>query len=333
WVNSSDAGITGSGVAGQVAYFTGATTQGGSNNLFWDASNSRLGIGTNAPTSRLYVTSPSANTTFDSGTATDARIEFRRAGTRIGYLNWDSGVVTLQADSGNYLGLNAGGSERARIFAGGNVAIGSTTDNGLRFQVTGDGYFSGSVGIGTSTPLYKLDVLADTSVEPVTTPVDNYAARFRRTYTNNNASVGARRWNTYIDTTYNGNQAFTNASGLFSYVNYSNTNSSSTVNGIATYVEPTSTSAASVIRNNIAQLGLGGTITNAIGYYGYLISLTTGTTTNVKLFQADALGSTNTITNLYGFIAESTLTNATNNYGFYGNIPSGTGRWNLYMNG
>ena len=39
------------------------------------------------------------------------------------------------------------------------------------------------------------------------------------------------------------------------------------------------------------------------------------------------------VTNQYGFSAESTLTSATNNYGFYSNIASGTGRWNFYANG
>jgi len=40
-----------------------------------------------------------------------------------------------------------------------------------------------------------------------------------------------------------------------------------------------------------------------------------------------------TITSQFGFLVDSNLTGATNNYGFYGNIASGTGRWNLYMNG
>jgi hypothetical protein len=40
-----------------------------------------------------------------------------------------------------------------------------------------------------------------------------------------------------------------------------------------------------------------------------------------------------TVTNQYGFNVESTLTGATNNYGFYSNIASGTGRWNFYANG
>jgi hypothetical protein len=40
-----------------------------------------------------------------------------------------------------------------------------------------------------------------------------------------------------------------------------------------------------------------------------------------------------TIANQYGFNVSSTLTGATNNYGFYGNIASGTGRYNFYAAG
>jgi hypothetical protein len=46
-----------------------------------------------------------------------------------------------------------------------------------------------------------------------------------------------------------------------------------------------------------------------------------------------SLGSGASITNQYGFASQVSLTGATNNYGFYGNIPSGTGRYNLYMAG
>jgi hypothetical protein len=44
-------------------------------------------------------------------------------------------------------------------------------------------------------------------------------------------------------------------------------------------------------------------------------------------------GAGSTVTTQYGFLANSNIIGATNNYGFYGNIPSGTNRWNLYMNG
>lgn len=44
-------------------------------------------------------------------------------------------------------------------------------------------------------------------------------------------------------------------------------------------------------------------------------------------------GAGSTVTTQYGFNADSSLTGATNNYGFYGNIASGTGRYNFYAAG
>jgi hypothetical protein len=45
------------------------------------------------------------------------------------------------------------------------------------------------------------------------------------------------------------------------------------------------------------------------------------------------IGIGSTVTNQFGFRVDDSLVGATNNYGFYGNIASGTNRWNLYMNG
>jgi hypothetical protein len=61
-------------------------------------------------------------------------------------------------------------------------------------------------------------------------------------------------------------------------------------------------------------------------------SFTLGTL-NHYLANQSTIGAGSTVTNQFGFRVESTLTGATNNYGFYGNIASGTNRWNLYMNG
>jgi hypothetical protein len=59
------------------------------------------------------------------------------------------------------------------------------------------------------------------------------------------------------------------------------------------------------------------------------------TLTNYNHFTAlqNVIGAGSAVTNQYGFNADSTLIGATNNYGFFGNIASGTNRWNLYMNG
>ena len=45
------------------------------------------------------------------------------------------------------------------------------------------------------------------------------------------------------------------------------------------------------------------------------------------------IGAGSTVTNQIGFLAQNSLTGATNNYGFYGNIASGTGQYNFYAGG
>ncbi|MGP1667525.1 MAG: hypothetical protein ACTS5I_16790, partial [Rhodanobacter sp.] len=59
------------------------------------------------------------------------------------------------------------------------------------------------------------------------------------------------------------------------------------------------------------------------------------TLSNLYHFLAEqgSLGAGAAVTNQYGFFAQSSLTGATNNYGFYGNIASGTNRWNFYAAG
>jgi hypothetical protein len=74
-------------------------------------------------------------------------------------------------------------------------------------------------------------------------------------------------------------------------------------------------------------------------FVGYQTQLTTQaasfTTSGVYHFLANALGlgAGSSVTNQFGFVSESSLTTATNNYAFRGNIASGTGRYNLYMAG
>jgi hypothetical protein len=44
-------------------------------------------------------------------------------------------------------------------------------------------------------------------------------------------------------------------------------------------------------------------------------------------------GAGSTVTNQFGVIVGASMVGATNNYGFFGDIPSGTNRWNIYMAG
>jgi hypothetical protein len=54
--------------------------------------------------------------------------------------------------------------------------------------------------------------------------------------------------------------------------------------------------------------------------------------THYEAFQS-TIGAGSTVTSQYGFYAQANLTGATNNYGFYSAIASGTGRFNFYAAG
>lgn len=75
---------------------------------------------------------------------------------------------------------------------------------------------------------------------------------------------------------------------------------------------------------------------NAFIYYSIPTTQATSfTLANLYHYAArqGSLGAGSAITNQYGFWVESSLTGATNNYGFFGNIGAGTNRWNLFMQG
>jgi hypothetical protein len=75
---------------------------------------------------------------------------------------------------------------------------------------------------------------------------------------------------------------------------------------------------------------------NAIGYSTNLSTVASAfTNANLIHYQASqsTIGATSIVTNQFGFYVNANLIGATNNYGFYSNIPSTTNRWNLYMAG
>jgi hypothetical protein len=75
---------------------------------------------------------------------------------------------------------------------------------------------------------------------------------------------------------------------------------------------------------------------NAIAFQASLTTQATAfTLNNIRGFVASGatIGAGSAINNQYGFVAESGITTATNNYGFYANIASGSGRYNFYAAG
>ena len=66
--------ITGSGVSGQVTFFNGTATIGGSTNLVWDNTNNRLGIGIASPTVTLEISGSVKATALIKSGGTSAQI-------------------------------------------------------------------------------------------------------------------------------------------------------------------------------------------------------------------------------------------------------------------
>jgi hypothetical protein len=134
--------VGGSGATGQVAYWNGTSSQTGSNNLFWDAANSRLGIGTNAPSTMLHLSGANANIRISrTGTVNDESSLILN-----NTANTAGGQIRALMGSGGMRFMNFSAvTEYARFTASDNFHIGAfTSDSGQRLQVQGDAYIKGS---------------------------------------------------------------------------------------------------------------------------------------------------------------------------------------------
>jgi hypothetical protein len=135
WVNDSDAGVTGNGATGQVAYWNGTSSQTGSNNLFWDAANSRLGVGTTSPQTNLHVsTAGSVSGRFSNTTS--------GVNTEIGVI---SGLGYVGTQSAANFAIITSDTERARFTTAGRLLLGTTTESTFLLDVNGTARVSGAL--------------------------------------------------------------------------------------------------------------------------------------------------------------------------------------------
>ncbi|MBU5537416.1 MAG: hypothetical protein KQA38_02515, partial [Candidatus Aenigmarchaeota archaeon] len=95
----SGALIGGSGSPGQVTFWTAADTISGDNNLFWDNTNKRLGIGTTSPQSLLHVvgtgnllnvSTATTSLLFVNGTSGNVGIGTTAPGSRLEVVDYQS---------------------------------------------------------------------------------------------------------------------------------------------------------------------------------------------------------------------------------------------------
>ena len=122
--------------SGSVLFSNGTTIAQDNSNLFWDDTNNRLGIGTNAPTTTLDVRGRITGTEslyLGTGGVTSNQIVINGTGANAGIYSpsYSSGTTNIIAFK------DYSGSEKMRLFATGNLAINTTTDGGFKLDVNG----------------------------------------------------------------------------------------------------------------------------------------------------------------------------------------------------
>jgi hypothetical protein len=124
--------VTGTGTAGQVAYWSSGSAITGESNLFWDATNDRLGIGRNNPSQRLDILgSGTVYANIENSDATIAAVITKNTSK-----TFTTGLVT---DYWAVIDATSGSNTRLMIESGGNVLINTTTNvTGANLNVNGN---------------------------------------------------------------------------------------------------------------------------------------------------------------------------------------------------
>ena len=128
--------ITGSGTATQVAFFNSSSSITGNNDLWWDNSNSRLGIGNNNPASNLDIHGNNATIQIDGRSTSSAFVQFVTQGV----LKWRIGNLSPS----NYFQIydNDNSLERVKLENTGLFTLtGKINNNETTTAVFNDGWY------------------------------------------------------------------------------------------------------------------------------------------------------------------------------------------------
>ncbi len=148
------------GTAGQVLFYD-TTGVAGDNDLYWDNTNKRLGIGVQTPISRIHVKDDFNNSSqlaLEGNTPDYATIRVENDNTTIG----SYASLFLRADTGDSR-IAAVKKSNASNDVDVVFMLDDTSASAMveRLRIVGD---TGNVGIGTSSPSEKLEVVGNIKV-------------------------------------------------------------------------------------------------------------------------------------------------------------------------
>ena len=140
-MTSGTSTVTGSGSAGQIAYWSGASALTGSNTLFFDTTLGRVGIGNITPGAKLDVVYDAASSGFRVINAAGT-VYTLFAGSNSNDINGFGAPLRLYSDTGGLVFRVNGADPAMTIVSGtGNVGIGTTSpDASLTVTRNGAGF-------------------------------------------------------------------------------------------------------------------------------------------------------------------------------------------------
>jgi len=322
----------------------------------FSSSNANSVVSFSSGTKDVFVTYPSENavTTLIANTFTNNQVIS---------VNSSSNALTItQTGTGNALVVEDSTNPDSTPFvvdASGNVGIGITPTS--KFNIYDANALSVVVESDTSTLIQATRYSDDTNGSSLTLRKTR-GTRTSPTVVSDNDVISTINFNVYDGSTYrgaaqiqarvDGTPGASDTPGRLVFT--------TTADGASTTTERMRISNAGAVGIGTSgltgvNLAVGKNITGSITGYGVRstgqiqtdvtsqarmfdssVSLASGSFTLTTLYHyytsQGSIGGA-TVTNQIGYLAESTLTGATNNYGFYSDIASGTGRWNFYANG
>jgi hypothetical protein len=326
------------------------------------AGNRNVGIGTTSPGARLHIRAENANQLFlDNLGERYTEIDYYNSGSlrAANYYDNTGNEFVIRTTGLANIGFDTNLTRRMTISSNGNVGIGTTSlterSLGISKVITGDttayGVFqTGQVQSDVTVESFGFRNLLSTAASSFTlSSYFHYAATQTTLGSGSTVSAqigfiaaaslvgattnygfrglipaGTNRWNLFMDGTANNHMAGSLGIGTTSLtgINFSvSKNLTGAVNAFS-------------IQNNPQ---IQSDVTNSVQIFRSIPStqadsFTLGTLRHYEAAQG-TIGAGSAIVSQIGYSVDSSLTGATNNYGFYGNIASGLNRWNLYMLG